>query len=94
VPPEESDLSRVPAAEIDLLLGPGHEPEGPEQGRQDPDSIVPVDRHADISHVLSGHVSQPIELFPYLMLGLLFFLALENLLANKFYKKEEPQDAG
>ena len=33
------------------------------------------------------------ELFPLLMVLLLFVLALENLLANKFYKKEATGDA-
>jgi hypothetical protein len=30
---------------------------------------------------------QPIDLFPWLMLLLLFTLAIENLLANKFYRQ-------
>lgn len=72
----ESDLERVPTAEIDPLLGA--------------DSVVPVQRAVNIRAALQGHFSQPIELFPFLMILLLIFLALENLLGNKFYRKEEP----
>jgi len=32
--------------------------------------------------------NEPIELFPWLMIGLLFLLAVENLLANRFYRNE------
>jgi hypothetical protein len=39
--------------------------------------------------MLAGHWNEPLELFPYLMVLLLFVLALENLLANKFYRRED-----
>jgi hypothetical protein len=74
VPAEESDLTRVPVASIQNLLGA--------------DAVLPVERRANIHDALQGHWSQPIELFPFLMVLLLLVLALENLLANKFYKRE------
>ena len=77
MPPEESDLTRVPPAEIEALFGPA--------------AIVGLDRRLPIRDALQeqGHWNEPIELFPFLMVLLLLMLALENLLANKFYKREE-----
>jgi hypothetical protein len=74
IPAEESDLSRVPPAEIEALLGPG--------------AVTSVERRAKIHDALKGYWNQPIDLFPFLMIAILFFLAVENLLANKFYKSE------
>lgn len=75
LPPEENDLTRVSDAEIEDLLGAG--------------SIVTAERGAQLHELLKGQWNEPLELFPYLMILLLFVLALENLLANKFYRKEE-----
>ena len=47
-----------------------------------------MDRKAGIHEALSGHWSEPMELFPWLMVALLLLLAVENLLANKFYKRD------
>jgi hypothetical protein len=74
IPPEESDLTRVPLAEIEALFGAA--------------TVVPVERKTNIRESLQGHWNQPLELFPFLMILLLLVLAVENLLANKFYKKE------
>ena len=75
LPPEENDLTRVPAAEVESLFGAG--------------SIVTAERGAELRDLFRGQWDEPLELFPYLMILLLFVLALENLLANKFYRKEE-----
>jgi hypothetical protein len=40
-----------------------------------------------LSGKLDQHFQQPIELFPWLMLALLLLFALENVLANRFYRK-------
>jgi hypothetical protein len=40
-----------------------------------------------------GHAPKT-ELLPLLMIGLLLFLALENLLANRFYRKQDGAEAG
>jgi hypothetical protein len=74
VPGEESDLSRVPVSDIEAVLGVG--------------AVVPQDRKTALPDTLKW--DEPIELFPWLMLVLLFLLALENVLANKFYRQEPP----
>ncbi len=71
-PGEESDLSRTPQEEIEALLGK--------------DAVVPQDRKTPLDSTLNWN--EPLELFPWLMIVLLFLLAFENLLANKFYRQE------
>jgi Aerotolerance regulator N-terminal/von Willebrand factor type A domain len=71
-PAEESDLSRAPKEEIEALLGK--------------DAVVPQDRKTPLNDALNWN--EPLELFPWLMILLLFLLAFENLLANKFYRQE------
>jgi hypothetical protein len=77
VPPEESRLDRVPPEQIEALLGEG--------------SLMTVDQKISLSDALQSHWSQPIELLPLLMIVILLALAVENLLANKFYR-QEPQE--
>jgi hypothetical protein len=77
VPGEESDLTRVPIDEIEAVLGK--------------DSLVPQDRNTSLADTLNWN--EPMELFPWLMIGLLFLLALENLLANKFYRQEPAMES-
>src|SRR5262249_24532495 len=57
MPPEECVLTRVPVAEIEALFGPG--------------AVVPVERRGSLREALQGHWSQPVELFPVLMIALL-----------------------
>jgi hypothetical protein len=81
VPPEENRLTRVPIEQIESLLGEG--------------SVINADQKIDLSEALQNHWSQPVELLPTLMILLLLVLAVENLLANKFYRREpETQKAG
>jgi hypothetical protein len=80
VPPEESDLTRVPIREVEDLLGG--------------DAVVPVERQTPLRESLRGHWSQPLELFPFLMMLLLLLLAVENLLGNRFYRKESTTHGG
>ena len=42
-----------------------------------PDAVLPLDRRANIRDALRGHWSEPVELFPLLMVLLLFVLALD-----------------
>ncbi len=74
VPGEESDLSRAPLAEIEPLLGK--------------DAVRAVRQAVDLADALQGQWSEPVELYPLLMVVLLLALALENLLANKFYRQQ------
>jgi hypothetical protein len=77
VPGEECDLTRVPVADIEELLGA--------------DSLLPQDSRRNIIDTLPW--DEPIELFPWLMILMLFLLALENLLANRFYRQEPAGEA-
>jgi hypothetical protein len=74
VPPEENRLTRVPAEQIESVLGEG--------------SLLNADQKTDLGETLQNHWSQPVELLPTLMIFLLLILAVENLLANKFYRRE------
>jgi hypothetical protein len=73
-PAGESQLARVPPEQIEALLGAG--------------AVLPVGRSMSLRDALQGHWGQPVELFPWLMVFLLLVLAVENLLANKFYRRE------
>jgi hypothetical protein len=80
MPREESALDQVPAVQIEALFGPN--------------SVVPINYRSDLVEELYGHWRQPVELLPVLMAALLLLLALENLLANKFYKRDPAEKEG
>lgn len=81
VPPEEGDLKRVPAVEIEELFGK--------------DAVRTLGHGDGLDEMLSGVFSTPEELFPALMLALLLMFAMENLLGNLFYRRrKEPQAKG
>src|SRR5262249_2978656 len=69
VPEGECQLDRVPAEKIEQLFGPK--------------SLLPVGPTMTLRKALEGQWSQPVELFPWLMILLLLVLAVENLLANR-----------
>jgi hypothetical protein len=71
---EESDLTRLPREQIASAFGP--------------DVLVPQDQHTPMLDTLASHWDEPMELFPILMIVLLLLFALENLIANKFYRQE------
>lgn len=73
---EESDLSRVPVAEIEAVLGA--------------DAVLPADQRMSLRDLLRGRWTAPVELLPWLMLLLLLALTVEGLLANRFYRGERP----
>jgi hypothetical protein len=73
-PVEESNLDRLPPEAVTELLGP--------------DTVFPADKKLPLEEILKGRFTQPIELFPFLMILLLLVLAVENLLANKFYRRK------
>jgi hypothetical protein len=50
------------------------------------DAVVTADRKANLRDLLVGHWNEPVELFPYFMVAILLLLAIENLLANRFYR--------
>lgn len=73
--PEESRLERLPTDSIEAIFGK--------------DSIAPASKELKLNEILIGKFTQPIELFPFLMILLLLIMAVENLLANKFYRKRK-----
>jgi hypothetical protein len=74
---EECQLVRVPVERIEAVLGPN--------------TLLPLDRKVPLTDALRDHWKQPVELLPSLMLLLLVTLAVENLLANKFYRRDSNQ---
>jgi hypothetical protein len=74
---EESQLTPVATEKIESLFGQN--------------SILPLEHKTDLQEALQSHWSQPVELLPWLMILVLILLAIENLLANKFYRRE-PQE--
>lgn len=74
ISPEEALLlPRRPVESIEDLLGPK--------------SVIGLGQNRPLKDALEGQLRQPLDLFPWLMLLLLFALAIENLLANKFYRQ-------
>jgi hypothetical protein len=73
VHPRESDLERVPADEIESLLGK--------------DTLLQVGRSVSLKDALTGLRPPPVELLPWLMMAVLIVLAVESLLANRFYRR-------
>jgi hypothetical protein len=74
VPVEESNLERVPPESIQELFGA--------------ETMFTADKKLSLTDILSGKFTQPIELFPFLMILLLLVLAMENWMGNKFYRKK------
>src|SRR5262249_50353336 len=74
VPAGECNLARVPAEQIEAVFGPN--------------SVLPIGHNVSMKDALQDHWTQPVDLFPWLMILLLLVLAVENLLANRFYKRE------
>jgi hypothetical protein len=78
LPAEESQLNRVPVEQIEALFGAG--------------SVLPLDQKATLHDALQSHFNQPVELLPWLMILVLLVLVVENLLANKFYRREPDEN--
>jgi hypothetical protein len=76
--PDEHQLDRVPVAQIESLLGEG--------------SVLPVGRTASLRERLQQRWAQPLDLTPWLLIALLLFLAVEALLANRFYRQQPPAE--
>lgn len=73
VPTEEWNLSKVAEESIESLFGPK--------------SVVPLSKDVKLREILTTKFNQPIDLFPWLLLIVLFLLCGESLLANRFYRK-------
>jgi hypothetical protein len=73
VPPEESNLDKVPVEAIEELT--------------DKDRVIPVDRNVKLTDVIDKKLGGPIDLFPWLLIAVLLLLVLEGLIANRFYQR-------
>jgi len=81
LPTNECDLlPRITAATVEELFGP--------------DSLIALGQTRKLREGMEGQFKQPVELFPWLMLLLLVALAVENWLANKFYRKLPEEISG
>jgi len=73
IDPAESSLDRLPVEPVTELLGA--------------DSIVATGKDLKLADVLRSRGGASVDLFPFLMMGLLLFLAVENYVSNRFYRK-------
>lgn len=73
-PDAEGDLRRFDPKEVEEVFGA--------------EAVYPADKQLTLTDILSGKFTQPIELFPFLMILLLVVMTVENLLANKFYRRK------
>jgi hypothetical protein len=77
VRPQESELERVPAEEIESALGK--------------ETLLQVGRTISMKDALAGMRPPPLELLPWLMMAVLTVLTVESLLANRFYRRAAPE---
>jgi hypothetical protein len=79
VRPQESNLERVPAEEIESVLGK--------------DTLLQVGRTVSLKEALASMSPPPLELLPWLMMAVLIVLTVESVLANRFYRRAAPATA-
>lgn len=72
VPAEESVLEKVAVDVIEELTGKN--------------SVFAIDKNLKLREVIDHQFPQPIDLFPWLLIGVLLLLAGEGLMANRFYR--------
>jgi hypothetical protein len=82
LPSEETNLERVPDEQLEAVLGKGR--------------VARAGQSTSLLNALSGASRPPMELLPLMMMALLVVLAVESLLANRFYRRtpEELAAAG
>ena len=73
-PAEEWTLDKVPAEAIEGLFGPG--------------AVVPVGKDLKLRDALATKFNQPVDLFPWLLIGVLLVIAAEGVVANRFYRPQ------
>jgi hypothetical protein len=79
-PPEESRLERVPPEMIEATLGEG--------------ALLPPGKAPRLQDAITDRQPGEIELLPWLLLVVLLVLAVESVLANKFYKRDAAPTEG
>ncbi len=73
VPPDESNLDKVPLDAVEDLVGEGR--------------VIPVTRNVALADLLSVTLGHPIDLFPWLLIAVLAVLVAEGFIANRFYRR-------
>ena len=73
VPAEEGVLDKVPVEVVEELTGK--------------DTVVPMEKNVRLRDALQRKFTQPVDLFPWLLIAVLLLLAVEGLVANRFYRR-------
>ncbi|MBP3955113.1 BatA and WFA domain-containing protein [Gemmata sp. G18] len=73
VPPDESNLDKVPLEAVEDLVGAGR--------------VIPVTRNVTLADLLSVTLGQPVDLFPWLLIAVLAAQVAEGFIANRFYRR-------
>lgn len=70
--PEEWTLTKVPEAAFQEMFGA--------------DVVVPVEKDVQLRDLLATKFNQPVDLFPWLLIVVLLLVAIEGVVANRFYR--------
>jgi hypothetical protein len=73
IPADEFNLEKVPVEALEELVGK--------------DRVVPVERNVSLADIITGRIGHPVDLFPWLLIGVLALFVLEGLAANRFYRR-------
>ncbi len=73
VPPDESNLDKVPLEAVEELVGEGR--------------VIPVTKNVALRDLLSVTLGGPVDLFPWLLIAVLMLLVAEGFIANRFYRR-------
>jgi hypothetical protein len=73
VPPEESNLEKVPIEAIEEVMDKGR--------------VFSIERNSTLRDWLDIALGQPVDLFPWLLIAVLVLFVAEGLAANRFYRR-------
>jgi hypothetical protein len=73
VPPDESNLQKVPLEAVEELVGK--------------DRVFAIERQSTLRDWLNVALGQPVDLFPWLLIAVLILFVVEGFAANRFYRK-------
>jgi hypothetical protein len=72
-PGRESDLTKADVPPIEAVCGPN--------------SVIPVEKTVSFRDLIESKFNQPVDLFPWLVILVLILIALEGVIANRFYRR-------
>jgi hypothetical protein len=72
-PAEEFNLSKAAVSAVEEVCGPG--------------AVIPVGRAVSVRDLLDTRSAGEVNLFPWLLIGVLVLFAVEGLVANRFYRR-------